>query len=329
MTRQNGLFSIAEAAELITAGHFMTVAGDETALRQLPPGHWLGGTIPYFMSAAGGVTARDQVYVHLIDCFATPPRLSLRSADQLPDLCRNAPENGYSLIIIPAFGECHRSFAENAPNYEDMYMKPLAGWIAGVHLDELGSRKPLVVLGENGEFAEDKVAVIDVELPAGRYAQVDIVNPFRPGQLPAIRFADAGFAAGACEIDGQPGNLAEFLVANRVDTRLPLVADYCGALVNVSIRSIDRERGTVEFYAPVFPGLDYRIAEPLADYVSAFQNALPPPTTQPDFACNCVLNYLYAELHGKQAGHIGGPMTFGEIGYQLLNQTMACLSVSP
>src|SRR5574343_1017954 len=320
MIQQNGLYTIAEASRLIEAGRFMTIAGDEAALRQLPPGHWLGGTIPYFMTENGGLASRDHVYLYLIDGFATPPHLSLRSVDQLPGICRDAPENGYTLVIIPAFGECHRAFAENAPNYEDMYMKPLAGWIVGVHLDELGSRKPLVVLGETGEFAEDKAAVIDVELPAGRYAQVDIVNPFRPGTLPAIRFAEGGFSAGACEIGGQPGNLAEFLVARQVDTRLPLVADYCGALVNVSIRSIDRERGTVDFYAPVFPGLDYRIAEPLGDYVSAFRRALPPTTSQPDFACNCVLNYLYAELHGKQAGHIGGPMTFGEIGYQLLNQ---------
>lgn len=327
MTRQNGLFSLAEASALINTGHFMTVAGDESALRQLPPGHWLGGTIPYFMAADGGVTARDQVYLHLIDCFASPPRLSLRDVDQLPRLCLDAPENGYSLIIIPAFGECHRRFAENAPTYEEMYMKPLAGWVAGVHLDDLASRKPLVVLGETGEFAEDKVAVIDVDLPAGRYAQVDIVNPFRPGDLPAIRFSEGGFSAGLCEIDGQATNLADFLVSRKIDTRLPLIADYSGALINVSIRNVDREHGTVDFYAPVFANLEYRIAAPLADYVSDFQAALPATTSQPEFACNCVLNYLYAELDGKRVGHIGGPMTFGEIGYQLLNQTMACLTV--
>ena len=45
------------------------------------------------------------------------------------------------------------------------------------------------------------------------------------------------------------------------------------------------------------------------------------------FSCNCILNFLYSDLEGKHTGHIIGPMTFGEIGYQLLNQTMVFLNV--
>jgi hypothetical protein len=327
MNKHNGLLSIPEASALIESGHFMSIAGDEAALRQLPPGHWIGGSIPYFMSREGGVTTQDSVYVQLIDCFAQPPRLSLRAVDELPAICRDAPDNGYTLLIIPAFSEAHRLFAENAPNYDEMYMKPLVGWIAGVHLDELGSRKPLVVLGETLEFSDDKAAVIDVALPDHRYAEVEIANPFRASPAPSIRFPTSGFSASTCEIDGQTHNFAEFLATQRVDTRLPLVADYCGALINVSIRHIDRENGQVDFYAPVFAGTEYRMASPLADYVRAFEAALPSGFDQPEFACNCVLNFLYSELEGKKAGNIGGPMTFGEIGYQLLNQTMAVLTI--
>ena len=43
------------------------------------------------------------------------------------------------------------------------------------------------------------------------------------------------------------------------------------------------------------------------------------------FSCNCILNYLYSELEGKQTGPITGPITFGEVAYQLLNQTMVYL----
>lgn len=329
MTLQNGLFTLAEAQALIEAGHFMTVAGDESALRRLPPGHWIGGTIPYFMGSHGGVCSRDHVYLQPIDGFTEPPRLSLREVGELPNICRLAPDNGYTLIIIPAFGECHRQFAQNAPSYDDMYMKPLAGWIAGVHLSELGQCKPLVVLGETGEFAEDKAAVVDVTLPAHRYAQVDIVNPFRPSPQPVLHFAKAGFSATHCEIDGQTHKLADYLLGRKIDTRLPLIGDYSGAAINVSIRHIDPATGIVDFYAPVFPGVDYHLAEPLPDYVSAFEAALPAGNAHPDFACNCVLNYLHGDLEGRRTGHIGGPMTFGEIGYQLLNQTLACLTVSP
>ncbi len=328
MTLRNGLFSVPEASALIQAGHFMTVAGDESALRRLPPGHWIGGTIPYFMGDQGGICSHDHVYMQLIEGFSETPTLSLRQVGELPGLCRLAPENGYTLIIIPAFGECHHQFAENAPGYDDMYMKPLAGWVAGVHLSELTSRKPLVVLGETLEFAVDKAAVIDVPLPPHRYAQVDIINPFRPSAGPVLRFKAAGFNACRCEIEGREFNLAEFLIRHKVDTRLPLIGDYCGASINVSIRKVDPESGNVDFYAPVFPGVEYRLAQPLADYARAFEGAQPPEGVHPDFACNCVLNYLHGNLEGRRAGHIGGPMTFGEIGYQLLNQTLACLTVN-
>lgn len=42
-----------------------------------------------------------------------------------------------------------------------------------------------------------------------------------------------------------------------------------------------------------------------------------------------VENFLYAELEGRQAGGFVGPVTFGEIAYVLLNQTLVRLSVSP
>ncbi|MGO9017966.1 MAG: DUF6976 family protein [Syntrophobacteraceae bacterium] len=45
------------------------------------------------------------------------------------------------------------------------------------------------------------------------------------------------------------------------------------------------------------------------------------------YACNCILNFLYGELEGKKTGNITGPMTFGEIAYQLLNQPMVFLEI--
>ena len=48
------LLTVAEASEAITAGAAVLVAGDESLLRQLPQGRWIGGTIPYFMTDAGG-----------------------------------------------------------------------------------------------------------------------------------------------------------------------------------------------------------------------------------------------------------------------------------
>lgn len=321
------LMSLAEASDLIRSGTYLSVAGDESALRQLPKGNWIGGTIPYFMDAGGGCVSREQVFVSEVPCFDEPPLMRFYGPDSLHRLCRNAPERGYSLIIIPGFSDAHSSFACNASKYEDMYLKPLYGWISGLHLDDLGKTTPKVVHGQTGRFSDEMAVVMDVPLPAGRFAQIDIVNLFRQGGGERIEFRQAGFSAADCLIDGQPANLAEFLERRKIDTRLPLVADYCGAMVNVSIKGVVAEERRVDFYAPVFPGQVYQIAAPVADYVVAFRGALPKLRNAPALSCNCILNYLYSELEGKRTAGIVGPMTFGEIGYQLLNQTLVYLTI--
>lgn len=324
---EKGLMAIGAAAELIRSGKYLCIAGDEAALRQLPTGHWIGGTIPYFMAAEGGKACRDQVFVDPIEVGGEAPRIRLYDEEGLPQLCRNAPEHGFSLMVAPAFSAVHSSFACNAPAYEEMYLKPLIGWVSGVHLDDLGKQTPKVVNGESGEFSEDCAVVMDVPLPLEKMACVDIVNPFVPGKGDVISFEATGFGAGACRINGQPAVLADYLLERDIDTRLPLVADYQGAMVNVSIKGIDAEAGRVEFYAPVFPGVSYRFAAPLADYLGAFQAALPQAEAGMAFSCNCVLNYLYSGLEGKRTGQVTGPMTFGEIAYQLLNQTLVYLRI--
>lgn len=47
----------------IQAGEFMTIAADESVLKQLPAGNWIGGTMPYFMSEQGGKISRDSIFL--------------------------------------------------------------------------------------------------------------------------------------------------------------------------------------------------------------------------------------------------------------------------
>lgn len=327
MMNTPGLMTIAAAADLIRSGRYLAVAGDEAALRQLPTGNWIGGTIPYFMGADGGRSSRDLVFVNAIAVFDEPPLIRMYSLETLPRLCLNAPDNGYSVIIIPGFSEVHSSYARNAPNYEDMFQKPVIGWISGVHLDDLGKATAKVVHGQTGQFSESTAVVLDVPLPADKFAQIDIVNLFSQGDGDEIRFGETSFSAGDCLINGAPANFADYLTQRRIDTRLPLVADYSGAMVNVSIKGINAGEKRVDFYAPVFPGIGYRIARPVPDYVGAFRAALPQIGAPIAFSCNCILNYLYSELEGKQTANITGPITFGEIAYQLLNQTLVYLTI--
>jgi hypothetical protein len=123
-------------------------------------------------------------------------------------------------------------------------------------------------------------------------------------------------------------NLAEYLVEKKIDTRLPLVANYSGAMINTSFQDVDKTRKKVSFYAPVFRGVEYKVAAPVADYVTAFESHLPRSASDTiAFSCNCILNYLYSNLEGKRTGNVTGPITFGEIAYQLLNQTLAYVTV--
>ncbi len=75
-------------------------------------------------------------------------------------------------------------------------------------------------------------------------------------------------------------------------------------------------------------GMEYRQAAPIGDYRDAFTRRVNSLRISPVFSCNCLFNYLYGHLEGKQHIPIGGPATFGEIAYVLLNQTMVYLTVN-
>jgi hypothetical protein len=117
------------------------------------------------------------------------------------------------------------------------------------------------------------------------------------------------------------------VASTRQDTKLPLTANYNGSIVNASIQSVDAISGVVKLYAPVFPGVEYKFGAPLADYVGAMQQAVGMKNEDAAFSCNCILNYLYAGLEGHRTGHVTGPITFGEIAHQLLNQTIVQLYI--
>ena len=81
--------------------------------------------------------------------------------------------------------------------------------------------------------------------------------------------------------------------------------------------------GTVGFYAPVFRNVEYRFATHVEDYVENFQKSIAAAGAKNHvFSCNCILNYLYGDLNGKKLPSFTGPITFGEVAYQLINQTL-------
>lgn len=324
------LLTIDEVKELISQGKRLSLAGDEETLKQLPRGKWIAGTIPYFMAERGGEQTREKIFVMQLPDYVIDAKVVSYTEATIPKVFSDAPADGFSLIIIPASSDIHLSFALNAPKYKDFATRPLIGWISGMHLDDLGKISAKVLNGETGELFEDTAVVMHATLPEDKYADIGIVNIFKQGDGETIQFLEDGFIHAEALINGEKQNLAEYITEKKLDIRLPLVADYFGAMINVSFQKVDEESDpkTVHFYAPVFQGQKYRQAQDVEDYVKIFLSQVPTESENIIFACNCILNYLYSELEGKKTGEWSwGPMTFGEVAYQLINQTLAYLSV--
>jgi len=320
------VMSVEEASELIRSGKRMFVAGDERLLALLPVGEWIGGTIPYFMGEDGGVFSRDRVQAILLPDSVTEATVKLYDAGELENIPADYKPNGFAYVLIPAFSDAHQRFAQDCSTWSGVFDRPLVGWIAGIDLKDLGKASPKVFNGQTGEASASKAAVMHLDLRDGQFARANIINLFGQGDGDTITFPTAGFEAANCFINGEGRNLAEYVQARAINTQLPLVADYMGAMVNVSFRTVDAAARKVAFYAPVFPGVEYKIARPVDDYEAEFRKELNAHDVSPVFTCNCILNYLYAKLEGKKTGHIVGPITFGEIAYMLLNQTLVYLT---
>jgi uncharacterized protein DUF6976 len=326
----NELISIAAAAELIRSGAVLGIAGAEAALDRLPAGTWIGGTTPYFMLVDGGKVVDDEhVFVTDLERFGSTVRIAAYAPEALADITRNAPDNGFALTIIPAGGRAHAEYAANAANYPDAFLKPTVGWISGVHLSDLGRVTPKVYDGRTVRKLADHAVVAYVALPAEALVSVEIANLFEPDGQDVLRFDETTFQVARCTVNGQPADFAQYLRRRGVDDgKLPLVGDFAGAHVNVSLQGIDDERGVVNLYAPVFPGVDYCFAKPVADYAAAFRSRLAAvDSAGVVMGCNCILNFLFGGLEGRAIGGVSGPVTFGEIAYQLLNQTMVMVRV--
>lgn len=322
------LMSVEKVIGLIEEGKTLYLAGDENLLMKLPKGKWIGGTIPYFMNEDGGKFTKEEIFVTEQPDYVTESRIKVYSENEIAEIPEDSPERGYTVLIIPATSGAHIKYANEAPEYEKIYDRQIIGWISGVDLNDLGKITPKVINGETGELTDTKAVALHAKLPDNMYASIGIINIFRQGDADKIIFDEEGFTVSECYINGKKQNFSEYLLNNKIDLRNPLVADYLGAMVNVSFQGIDEENKKVNLYAPVFKGTEYKIASPVKNYIEEFENYLPKGMDQVSLSCNCILNYLYSELEGKKTCCMVGPITFGEIAHQLLNQTLVYMTIN-
>ncbi len=317
------LMTFNETAEAITTGRALHVAGTEALLKKLPKGYWIGGSTEYFMAREGGLVSGDMLYVTE---FPYAFHIETYGAAEIENVAADAFDNGFSIVIVPFDSAVHKEYAHSAAGYPEMFMKNICGWVAGMNLDKSG-QTPVTVYGPTGAVSSDAAVALHLEVPADKTVSMNIINIFKQDEdSPVIEFEKDGFSVKYCRINGEVDMLEEYIAENFINPEYPLVGDYSGSGVNISIKSIID--GVISFYAPVFSGIKYRFAAPVEDYAAEFNAHIERlKNSSAVFSCNCILNFLYGELEGKKIDAFNGPITFGEIAYQLLNQTLVYVTV--
>jgi hypothetical protein len=326
----NELLTVEETRQLIDTGQPLLIAADGKILAALNPGNWIGGSIPYFMTENGGIHDHTRVFVTKLPSSMEICSVRFYDENDLSLVNLNAFEQGASIsfIIIPCKSEAHLRFAAEAPKYEKFLMHPLVGWISGTDIADIGKVKPTVFLGTEGRLSDSDAVCMHCRGAASVTPFIDIINIFEPDPLgDTIRFLNSGFTVRDVLINGAQRLLYDYLTERRINTQLPLISSHYGAMINLSFERLNAKTKEVIFYSPVDLNREYCISKPVADYADAFRRMSPSSVSNALFSCNCILNYQYGRLEGEKVGGLLGPITFGEIAYQLLNQTLVYVTL--
>jgi hypothetical protein len=95
------LYDVIEVKSKITRGEKLLLAGDESLLKLLPAGKWIGGSIPYFMTEEGGLTTRHKIYVTELPETVSEVSIKIYDPATLASVYMDAAQNGFSVIIMP------------------------------------------------------------------------------------------------------------------------------------------------------------------------------------------------------------------------------------
>lgn len=329
--QDNKLMTVAEVKALIEDGRQLVLSGNESVLEQLPKGNWIGGTIPYFYNKDQG-GGMDKEHIFVTDFSDTAVNFKVATYDQsnLNTVCTSGFENGFHFMILPALKDIHLQYALEAPTFPNLYTNPLIGLIAGADLEEFAAGKPSRTYnGSLGESYENSAVVLHVEVPENKVARLEIVNVFEPSDEVTIEVMEDGFEYDEVMINGEKQSLYDYITENNIDTSYPIVSDYSGATVNISFQRMDEENKKVILYAPLFKGRQYTLSKKFESYTDTFIPKAKAQMAQEKnmiYNCNCILNYLYGELDKNTIG-FSGPTTFGEIAYNMLNQTFTYLAL--
>lgn len=305
----------------------MVLSANEKTLDQLPKGNWIGGTSPYFMDKIEGVFSTEKIFVDDLTDTATNFKIEIYDKNSIKNIANNSFENGFTVLIIPGDSDTHFEFGINSLTYDKIFENPVVGFIAGFDLDKLGTASPKIYNGQEKEKNNEKAVAIHIELPDNKIARAEILNlDTIDKNSPKIKFPKTSFTQSECTINGEKSNIAAFLSKINYKEGLPIIADYNGALINRDIKLIDNKKKEVAFFSPVFHDETYYLANVIDNYHELFSEKLKTEGLTIPYSCICVSYYLLGNLNGKKI-NTEGVFAFGEIAFQLLNQTLVFLEI--
>ena len=317
-----GFFSPEEVSAMIQAGKKLLLAGDAKLLEQLPKGDWIGGSTPYFiLYPEQMVESYEKLFVNCLPDFVEAIEIREYDSSNIKDIYSDAPRNGFTVLIIPISSPVFPEFTMNAPGYKDFARYPLCGWVSGQSLEVIYSeKKSHTASGVGPNVYSDRAVAMHISLPANKYAELHMFNPYEQGDGDVISFDYSEQVVKDAFINGTKRNLAEYLRETKFDvSKFPLVANYSGAMMNISCYTVN---DVVLMSAPVFEHVEYRVAK--------INDQLPEPDLNSDkiaFSVTCAINYLQPEFCRKYMKKMNGPVVFGEIVYQLVNQTTVYVTI--
>jgi hypothetical protein len=339
-------------ADMIRSGETLMLSGTEEMLTGLPNGNWAGGTSSYFMDENGGQKSTDKIFVMKLPADAKFEQVMFYDSEHLADISKESPDNGFTYLLMPFGTKTHLCYAEKAPFFPGQFTKITIGWVAGVALEDLGKKTTKLFNGQSGRISETDALAVHCSLPKNKYAMISTINIYEADKKVTVVFPNSGFEVGNCFINGEPANIVEYMKENNIDIKYPIVThfqfgstiskkldtsgytsftDYPpipdhggGNYVNVSFAGIKGDKA--QLYAPIFKDVKYYFAKP-ADYLTEFNKNSTAASEELAFSFSCILNYANSNLEGKITKGMYGPFTFGEIAYQLLNQTLVYLDI--
>lgn len=324
---QSALLEKDQVIELIRRDRILILAGSLDLFKKFPKGNWIAGTTPYFMTSEGGMKNLEKIFTVDVTDIVKECVVKNYNIGNVEDIPKDYSDNGFSFLIMPAFSLIHKHYAENCYGINGIFNAPLIGWVSGFDLDTKQDTKGTVINGQSLICGSDEIVVMHMSLKDEFVVDAGMINLFQPGNGDIITFPEKGFKIKNCLINNELKSMAKYIHENVFDISLPLVTHFKHKKINVSIKEVNLIEDYVEFYAPVFLGKEYQFASPVGFYDLEFEDEANKLQINNSISCNCVLNYLYANLEGKKTAEFCGPVTFGEIFNVLLNQTLVYVDI--